>query len=415
MKKRIAIGGAIAGVTLVLGLGSAGCEESPHASPDGGATVDTGPVTDGGEDTGGEEPADTDGNGTEDGGMSADTVVGGNPEWHYLENYPQEDAGEINDMHFVDGQTGWMAVAEDEFGNGGGFYYTEDGGESWEHRKQQADGTAITTVRDSGRLIGSGQDDDYYMWTSDNGQDWKPVFDETWKDSLPDDLERLVFWTDQVGLGINFSGRDLWRTTTGLDHQEGGALQLTEFKELFSGDGQTYCRVNDLTAVGDEVWAVGAAPNEDAPGGACILHATDRGKPSTWTTTPLTDEAHSYAGGALRAIHVVSDSEMWAVGDNRQVFRTTDGGDNWEQISGFDADISTFRAIAGRGDRLFLAGFDQGGQGGQGGIMLESTDGGENWETAWTHPAFVVSEMTFVSDELAYGYHDSGAIVRWSP
>jgi photosystem II stability/assembly factor-like uncharacterized protein len=361
--------------------------------------------------------ADTEGGGTEDdAGETDENVVGGNPEWRFLENYPQEDSGEINDMHFVDDQTGWMAVAEDGFGNGGGFYYTEDGGYTWEHRKQQTDGTAITTVHDTGLMVGTGQDGDYYMWTSQDGQHWVPVFEQTWKGGLPDDLENLVFWTNQVGLGINFSGSDMWRTTTGLDHTEDGALELTEFEELFGGDTrEKRCNVEDLTAVGDEVWAVGSAPDKDTPGGACILHAPDRGEPSTWMTNPLTDEKHSYSGGSLHAIHVVGDGEMWAVGDNRQVFESTDGGDSWEQIGGFDADISTFRAITGRGDHMFLAGFDQGGQSGQGGIVLESTDGGDTWQTAWRDDAIVVSELVFVHDELLYGFHDNGAIVRWTP
>jgi photosystem II stability/assembly factor-like uncharacterized protein len=125
---------------------------------------------------------------------------------------------------------------------------------------------------------------------------------------------------------------------------DGGASWTTKAFDNFAA--------NRIAVHGRDVWLAGGVSFN--PSGAQVTHSTDGG--STWSVTSLTDKAHTFEGGRLLAIHVVSATEVWVAGESRQVFHTTDAGGTWKQLTGIPDSFHGFGGIDVQGSRVTLAG-----------------------------------------------------------
>lgn len=112
--------------------------------------------------------------------------------------------------------------------------------------------------------------------------------------------------------------------------------------------------VQDMTAVGDEVWAVGRAT---FPGPTLIAHSAG-GKPWQLTSYSTSPEAKfTYLAG----VHAISSADVWGVGSDEVPSRTHiahNDGTTWRQAnSPGDADGSHLSAVAAQGrDDAFAVG-----------------------------------------------------------
>lgn len=313
---------------------------------------------------------------------------------------PAEDVG-VYGLTFVDESRGWMAVGADDFGNGGGFYRTDDGGRSWT-RSHGDDARAVAVARDGSRVYGfETAGSDFFAWYADGGEDWRPIENDAF--SVTETVDDAVFFTDAVGVAAPITGRRVKRTTDG-----GGEFRQQDLE---------HCSVNDLTAVGDSVILVGNTDAGEPNEGGCLMRSDARGEPGSWELKRFSDEAHDYAGGAMTGVYAPSPEEVWVVGRNRQLFHTTDGGESWTQRSGIDDRVASFSAIDGAGDRIAALALDSGSAGGQGGLVYESSDSGETWEVTWTAPEgskVSFDDLAFAAPDRALAYSEFGDVLEFT-
>jgi photosystem II stability/assembly factor-like uncharacterized protein len=132
-----------------------------------------------------------------------------------------------------------------------------------------------------------------------------------------------------------------------------------------------------VDTVGQHVWVAGGDPsagpvlaNERVSGDGVLLHSADGG--ATWET--------QWGGGAgdlrLGDVDMVDEQTGWAVGDataahKAVVLRTTDGGDEWEELDTGDVyfDLAAVHALDAQTAWLV----------GDGEQVLATTDGGATW------------------------------------
>ncbi|MFB6373121.1 MAG: YCF48-related protein, partial [Bradymonadaceae bacterium] len=352
--------------TASAGCGSLIGDGSPGDDGENPTTVDTSTSDDGDGDGDGDgngdgdntTTVDTSTTGGDDGNGDGDGSSSGVSGWEYV-GAPAQQV-DVESVRFHDKKHGWLTTTGPPMVDERGVWYTDNGGKSWDLRREQFN--AYDARFDAtGERVWMGGSNSRELWYSDDNKDFKP------KDGAiePQDLVgELYFWNKNEGiLGSETAGR-IHRTTDG-----GDSFKLHEFGKKDAG-------INDFEVLGDEVWAsTGVDFQGDGTGGR-ILHSEDRGK--TWDLHKLTDKAHHYKGGSIQAVHAISSDEVWAAGVNRQLYHTTDGMESWEQIEGVPADAYGFNDIEGVGDHLIA-----GGNHDEGIFIYESTDGGETWEMTY--------------------------------
>ena len=89
-------------------------------------------------------------------------------------------------------------------------------------------------------------------------------------------------------------------------------------------------------------------------------------------TSWVAQTAPTGIAGALRAVHFVSDSTGWAVGDSAQIITTTNGGTTWTTQT-------TPAAVESNLHGVWFADADHGCAVGDGATLLTTTDGGKTW------------------------------------
>jgi photosystem II stability/assembly factor-like uncharacterized protein len=141
-----------------------------------------------------------------------------------------------------------------------------------------------------------------------------------------------------------------------------------------------------------------------------LLFATTPAFSSGWT-----EQTVPGSSGVLFVVDAVNENVVWAAGDNRQVFRTTDGGAHWElraTPSGSHSALWAFDA-----DRCVVAGSS--------GVFWRTTDGGLTW-TDVHHAGSFIDGIHFFDDLNGWAIGDPVAgqwVIRkttdggvtWSP
>lgn len=108
----------------------------------------------------------------------------------------------------------------------------------------------------------------------------------------------------------------------------------------------------------------------------------------------------------LRGVSAVSDKVVWASGTAGTVLRTTDGGDNWKQVSVPNAGKLDFRDIDGLSDKVaYVLSIGNG----ELSRIYKTTDGGASWtlQLANTDPKVFLDAMAFWSADRGIAYSDS--------
>ena len=177
--------------------------------------------------------------------------------------------------------------------------------------------------------------------------------------------------------------------TGGLWKTENGG---TTFSSLF--DDQPTASVGDVTLAPSNpnvVWVGSGEPQnrQSSPWGMGVFRSTDAGR--TWTHLGL-DNTHHISRIQVHPrdpdmAYVAAVGHLWGANPERGVFRTTDGGETWENVLFVDEHTGAIDLVMDPSDpkTLFAAmyqrqrapwGFNGGGPGSG---IYRTTDGGETW------------------------------------
>ncbi len=128
--------------------------------------------------------------------------------------------------------------------------------------------------------------------------------------------------------------------------------------------------------------------------GAGVYKTTDGG--DSWTFVGL-KESERIARIVIDpdntdTVYVCATGQLWSANEERGVYRTTDGGENWEQVLGVDENTGCSDiAIDPQSPNILYAGMwqfrrypDFFESGGPGSALYKSTDGGKNWKELTT-------------------------------
>jgi photosystem II stability/assembly factor-like uncharacterized protein len=220
-----------------------------------------------------------------------------------------------------------------------GLYASIDGGRSWEFARLEGQ-DAMNLARASGETVWTAGHN-VLARSADGGT--------TWEDVRPDGLPSLdvhgfaVDPRDPDTLWAAIAGKGLYRSTDGgvtfdlVSQEVGGAvmaLGVLPDGRIFAGDMEQGLLVSEDDG---KSWRqnlaaglMGLAVNPEDPkrilaAGPGILLSTDGGK--TW------DQVQSIEPGAGPVAWAPSDPQLaYAVGFDRTLYRTTDGGASWQAV-----------------------------------------------------------------------------------
>jgi hypothetical protein len=217
----------------------------------------------------------------------------------------------------------------------------------------------------------------------------------------------VAFWDSQNGIvvGGGTDGRaEVWNTSDGGRTWRATHVDLTP--------------LSYVTVAGESLaWAMLGCDSSALPHGCGVIASRDRG--ATWTRV---------SDRAFAALSFTSSSDGWAVTNDDPtagpattsgVFRTSDGGRTWTQITaapcssiGLPVAVSFVDALDGW---VGCSGFLGAGQGGKG--IVETTDGGRTWSVrARTDPSGQRPNVGSIptSDYLVgISMRPSGAGIAW--
>ncbi len=174
----------------------------------------------------------------------------------------------------------------------------------------------------------------------------------------------------------------VWKST------DGG----TTFKQVFDEHIQSIGAIAIDKSNPSNVW-VGSGESwvrNSVSVGDGVYKSTDNG--ATWTNVGLKDSEHiariAVDPKKSETVYVCATGRAWSSGEERGVFRTTDGGKNWKKVLYVDADTGcSDLSLDPQEPSIVYAGMwqfrrqpDFFSSGGPGSALYRSKDGGETWE-----------------------------------
>ncbi len=270
-------------------------------------------------------------------------------------------------ISFCDSVNGWIFTGHN------GFQRTKDGGNTWVYHEMDNSLSRLHAVHFVDSLTG-------FLFrhalkrTLDGGLSWTPrIFDPCAND--------YCFISDKLGWACGYSG-EIYHTISG------GTSTILQTK----GDPYTYFK--DVFFISDKKgWAVGASS---------IYNTIDGG--STWieTTFPYT---------YFESIQFINETEGWAMANaSTRILHTQDGGNNWELIG------------SAYGHAFFFASEHVGFTCGDEGVIYRTTDGGYNWDKMNSQTYKDLIDIYFVSPAKGWIVGYDGTILftvdtgtTWTP
>jgi len=301
---------------------------------------------------------------------------------------PEIDDAGLNDIAFVDAQTGWAV------GDRGVIWHTDDGGQNW---RLQSSGTAarLTCVQflDAQRGWAAG----FEVWpvlgrtrgvllhTPDGGRHWHRD-----RNTLLPSLRAVKFVTPTQGWAVGASsalypGGILWTEDGG---QSWSAVPSPVLGSWCGGDWIDGRR-------GIVVGQMLGAASVDRRGWRATAGCVD----------PATNVALS-----MRAARVLPSGEAWFVGDGGQVLASRDGGRSSQHACEQLVDVLQhvdFAAVAVHGSHVWAAGAP-------GSFVLHSADRGETWSLHETGQSLPITSLEFSDDEHGWAVGALGTILGTS-
>jgi photosystem II stability/assembly factor-like uncharacterized protein len=224
--------------------------------------------------------------------------------WHIIKaNFRGEFHGG-NSIFFLDSQNGWISDGDE-------LWFTKNGGKNWEFiRLKNFDGTAsMAFFKGNNGWLGSYQGNIYKY----NGNNTISKIQSTKTDSTCD---QISFADNKTGWLV--CGGDIFK----FNYPKNSWLKIGELPILS----------NQIYFIDDKIgWAVGSQPHEKTLGVA--LRTDDGGL--TWSKA-FVEKANDIGYLLFVNFDKSNPNFGWLVGSHR-VYRTTDGGKNWE----IDLDINS--------------------------------------------------------------------------
>ncbi len=282
---------------------------------------------------------------------------------------PQQDDATLHAVQCVGTQLAWAV------GEHGSIWKTADGGRTWTFANAPVDCSlrSVCFLTDKiGWVVGGGispytrRDWGIVLGTQNGGLTWEIV---TWK-TVPW-LHHVKFFGLEYGIALGEASPQF--PSGVLLTQDGGKTW-----QPMRGDAGQSWRTGDF--VDENTGYLGGPRGEHAPvGGGKLL-------PRSMTTL------------GLRAVHAIAlqpDSSGWMVGDGGLALFTRTAGAAWEEplqsLPRELRDFVDFRAVACRGNRVWLAGSP-------GSAVWHSPDGGRTWKPSATGDPAPIESLSFSSD-----------------
>lgn len=271
---------------------------------------------------------------------------------------------DIGAIQFLSENQGWIVGSKDSLVH---LFRTSDGGGSWEEQIQ-AQGKRISAFFLNENDGWVAVDSSLYQ-TRNGGSTWE------FKSSLGL-ISQIYFLGAATGWAVG--GSNVYRTTDG-----GNSWQSTKVEVLWRIFLYKVKFVNSNVG-----WLLGSVTGPNHLSGH-LLKTTDGG---------LTWEQQLQVGGGFdyrTFTDIEFQNEMlgWAVA-TRSVFRTLDGGDNWEEITNtnYPANLTQITTV----DDLTLWG------GGYYGALFNSSDGGANWTERSSGTIENLEDMRFLDENVGF-------------
>ncbi len=278
--------------------------------------------------------------------------------------------GTFSDVFFIDHERGWavMQMNDDLYG---GQYCTWDGGENWEEWGIFADFVAnCIWFKDENSGWGGGEGGNY---TTDGGDIWNSL-------SIGYEQRDIIFTDDMHGWLCSPYG--LQKTVDGGENWE--SVYSADIHKVFFTDPLTGWALHDVDWAGIQ------------------LEKTINGGSDWEVMLPGTD--------CVGGMFFLDDMTGWVVGcdywgELGRIYKTEDGGDNWEEQSYDETNILM--------DVCFVDEMT-GWAVGEGGMITHTTDGGDTWimlesgTTANLHRVFFLDagHGWITGDDLTILYYD---------
>jgi photosystem II stability/assembly factor-like uncharacterized protein len=303
-----------------------------------------------------------------------------------------DDAG-LHDVQFVGQRRGWAV------GDRGVIWRTDDGGESWQRLASGVDcplrSVCFLTDR-VGWVVGGGITPHagitrgVVLATTDGGDTWTHLGEG----NLPL-LYTVRFFDLDEGMAVC---QATTRFPSGVLHTTDGGKTW----QPLPGTAGNNWRVGDFVDA-DMGFVAGTLGRFTSVGGGQVM-------------PPLTGAA------GLRGIHDVAlqaDGRGWLAGDGGLVLTTNNGGVSWRPPDGELPrqlrDAMDFRAVAVRGDHVWLAGTP-------GSVVWHSADGGQSWAGYPTSHSAPLTALHFTSETEGWAVGALGTILTthdggrsWTP
>lgn len=342
----------------------------------------------------------------------------------------------INDVEFLDENTGYLIGDTYDSGYKGFLLKTTDGGQNWtaissdsEHKFTDIEITESGTI-----VIAAGNDDfseaggNAIYISEDDGDSWKVLQDGSGPISW-NDLDYLEDSWVAVGASGAITTFTLTDDTLHSDLLTGQTLSDLDFfdenngafvtKERYEGKifttsdgGQTWTKRFTLEgrkdfesvafADADNLWAVG---NDHYTGDEVwlIYHSDDQGQ--SWTKVDPGLEVHEQLE-QLEQVQLL-DAQTGFIKAEDQLLKTTDGGSSWtpitepESISYYDFETIQFLDE----QNGFMAGTEQ---------IAKTSDGGASWEIVYEQDSMSpeITNVQFISTSLGYVTQERGNMMK---
>jgi len=285
---------------------------------------------------------------------------------------PDVGMADFWDIEFIDAAHGWIAgVNSWEFNTV--FYYTENGGESWESLIPEGS-MACYAIQFSdyltGYAFGSGN---VMLKTTDGGENWSEhaIECDSW-------IKGISIRGNGAGWAVGSAGRML-HTTDGWETSEAFSQSCDDsFYDVAFADQENG-------------WAVGHNISRNLK---VFCKTTDGG--DTWERNERTDY------GRIKTVSVVSDQVVWMAGTDGEIVRSIDGGLTWDNLTQNQSDNYTdsyfFNELSG-----WIVGHE---------VIMRTTDGGDSWERNTSGNIYGLQAIDFVNENTGWIVSESGTVLR---
>lgn len=272
--------------------------------------------------------------------------------------------------------------------------HSSDGGASWDTAFQTIEQyfNRVQFVDDNIGFL-SGKGGNFFYRSSDGGENWNLISVDPGIEDLY--LHSLYFITSDIGLFAGETGNNTNWSPIILRTIDGGQSWYQVFTDPYAGDGKFFF-INPDTgfAISQVPWYSNS-----------ILKTTDSGE--SWEL--ISDDLGFWS---FEGLCMNNEGNGIIVGDWGQIYRSSDFGSSWEEVS-VNAHIrfNTSKAFI-TGDSSILVSLI----GGTGGVtdfkVIESFDRGATWVQNTTYPYYGVNDLKFINDSIAFYGGPMGGIYK---